>query len=64
MVALYKKEKKKGLTVLNVHYDAKNSHTCLGHRDLYNLGHHVKSNGIQTFSVSLTVFVFKPRVQF
>ena len=30
MVALYKKkkEKKKGLTVLNVHYDAKNSHTC------------------------------------
>ena len=35
---------------------------CLGHRDLYNLGHRVKSNGIQIFSVSLTVFVFKPRV--
>ena len=32
MVALYKKKKEKrrekGLTVLNVHYDDKNSHTC------------------------------------
>ena len=35
----------------------------LGHRDLYNLGHRVKSNGIQIFAVSVTVSVFKPLVQ-
>ena len=34
----------------------------IGPRDLYNLGHRAKSNGIQIFSVSLTVSDFKPRV--
>ena len=36
----------------------------LGHRDLDNLGHREKSYGIQIFSVSLTVSVFKPQVQY
>ena len=36
----------------------------LGHLDLYYLGHHIKSNGIQKFSVSLTVSVLKPQVEY
>ena len=36
----------------------------LGHRDLDNLGHREKSYGIQIFSVSLTVSVFKPQEQY
>ena len=36
----------------------------LGHHDLDNLGHREKSYGIQIFSVSLTVSVFKPQVQY
>jgi len=36
----------------------------LGHRDLDNLGHREKSYGIQIFSVSLTVSVFKPQAQY
>ena len=36
----------------------------LGHRDFDNLGHREKSYGIQIFSVSLTVSIFKPQVQY